>query len=227
MITLTSAQLQKMCELQEQINTLINPDWKSAGYNWRLATAAECIECANHIGWEWWKKPKSNIPEAQTEVVDMFHFQLGELIENKETEVLADGIILELPVFLQRDDGSNKISAAENVLLEIYDTFVTNYKILKAVLNLAETLGMTGNDIYERFCAKNTLNIFRQHNGYKDGTYKKHWSDGREDNEHMAEVLELYREHGQPLDFDNLYVDLESRYKLVDDSPEERSYYDV
>jgi len=32
------------------------------------------------------------------------------------------------------------------------------------------------------------LNIFRQDNGYKDGSYQKVW-DGREDNEHLADVL--------------------------------------
>ena len=32
------------------------------------------------------------------------------------------------------------------------------------------------------------LNIFRQDNGYKDGSYEKTWG-GREDNEHLADIL--------------------------------------
>ena len=35
---------------------------------------------------------------------------------------------------------------------------------------------------------KNILNVFRQNNGYKDGSYIKIWN-GKEDNEVMSEIL--------------------------------------
>ena len=39
------------------------------------------------------------------------------------------------------------------------------------------------------YVGKNVLNNFRQDHGYKTGEYQKLWS-GREDNEHLVEVLE-------------------------------------
>jgi hypothetical protein len=38
------------------------------------------------------------------------------------------------------------------------------------------------------YIGKNALNIFRQNNGYKDGTYVKIWSD-KEDNEYLTHFL--------------------------------------
>jgi hypothetical protein len=45
-------------------------------------------------------------------------------------------------------------------------------------------------DLFKQHVGKNVLNVFRQDRGYKAGTYIKIW-DGREDNEHLADVLGL------------------------------------
>lgn len=49
-------------------------------------------------------------------------------------------------------------------------------------------LAMPFDELYEIYVGKNILNLFRQDNGYQDGTYQKNWG-GREDNEHLADVL--------------------------------------
>ena len=60
------------------------------------------------------------------------------------------------------------------------------------------------------YVGKNVLNNFRQDHGYKTGEYQKLWS-GREDNEHLVEVLE-----GLSCDPDEVpaevYAALEARY---------------
>ena len=43
-------------------------------------------------------------------------------------------------------------------------------------------------ELFRMYVGKNVLNFFRQDHGYKDGSYIKVW-DGREDNEHLAEIL--------------------------------------
>jgi len=43
-------------------------------------------------------------------------------------------------------------------------------------------------DLYSQYVGKNVLNMFRQDNGYKEGTYKKIW-DGKEDNEYLVDIL--------------------------------------
>ena len=50
-------------------------------------------------------------------------------------------------------------------------------------------LPMSFEDLYTIYVPKNVLNVFRQENGYKEGTYRKSWA-GREDNEHLAELAQ-------------------------------------
>jgi hypothetical protein len=59
--------------------------------------------------------------------------------------------------------------------------------------------------LHDWYMGKNTLNNFRQANGYATGAYRKHWSDGREDNEHLVELLESGG-------IENLLGRLEARY---------------
>lgn len=42
--------------------------------------------------------------------------------------------------------------------------------------------------LFAQYVGKNMLNLFRQDNGYREGTYRKLWS-GLEDNRHLAEIL--------------------------------------
>jgi len=57
---------------------------------------------------------------------------------------------------------------------------------------------------------KNVLNFFRQDHGYKAGTYQKLWQ-GREDNEHLVEVLASL-DMGAPDYSDLVYSGLLARY---------------
>jgi hypothetical protein len=50
-------------------------------------------------------------------------------------------------------------------------------------------------ELYRRYVGKNVLIFFRQDNGYKDGIYRKTW-EGREDNEHLVELMTSLDEHG-------------------------------
>ena len=50
-------------------------------------------------------------------------------------------------------------------------------------------LPMAFEELFALYIGKNMLNRFRQNNGYKTGEYRKLWS-GREDNEHLIELLE-------------------------------------
>ena len=54
--------------------------------------------------------------------------------------------------------------------------------------NLLELLEMDFDYLYRMYVGKNVLNFFRQDHGYKEGSYIKVWG-GREDNEHLAELL--------------------------------------
>ncbi|MEE6534390.1 dUTP diphosphatase, partial [Campylobacter coli] len=79
-------------------------------------------------------------------------------------------------------------------------------ELLSNYFILAIKCGLNLEILYKTYIGKNILNIFRQNNGYKQGTYKKDWN-GKEDNEVLAEILE------QELDFDTIYKKLEEYYK--------------
>ena len=59
-----------------------------------------------------------------------------------------------------------------------------------AFLELMKRFGLTWESLYQLYMAKNVLNMFRQANGYKDGTYVKTW-DGLEDNVILMGIIKV------------------------------------
>jgi hypothetical protein len=73
-------------------------------------------------------------------------------------------------------------------------------------------LPMGFDELFRLYVGKNVLNNFRQDHGYKSGDYQKLWQ-GREDNEHLVEVLESLS--CDPEDVPRtLYAALEDRYPV-------------
>jgi hypothetical protein len=74
-------------------------------------------------------------------------------------------------------------------------------------------IDMSFEQLYRGYVGKNVLNFFRQDHGYKDGSYRKHWHDGREDNEHLVEIV-LSLDTSNVEFKDELYVALKDRYSI-------------
>jgi len=75
---------------------------------------------------------------------------------------------------------------------------------------LMQLLKMDFDELFKSYVGKNVLNVFRQDHGYKQGSYLKVWQ-GREDNEHLVEVLERLDANGD--DFaEAVYQALETVY---------------
>jgi hypothetical protein len=55
---------------------------------------------------------------------------------------------------------------------------------------LMQACNLSVEEQYRHYVGKNVLNFFRQDHGYKEGSYLKLW-EGREDNEHLAELMEV------------------------------------
>jgi hypothetical protein len=71
---------------------------------------------------------------------------------------------------------------------------------------------MDFDQLYRIYVGKNVLNFFRQDHGYKDGSYIKVW-DGREDNEHLAELLTTLDSNSAGFR-DQVYAGLKDRYPV-------------
>lgn len=215
-----------MLTLQNQMNSKVNPDWIKAGQNWLRAIWIEAAELVGHLSWKWWKKEEVNIPQAQIEAVDIWHFALSMMIEshfNQQNipDAVVDNTLLEA-VAKRIDDGFTQLAALNDYQNEIgairYAEAVvggaTDHQHsgfnMHAFKHLLTALDMSFDQLFNQYVGKNILNIFRQDHGYKAGTYVKHW-DGREDNEHLQDIMEAL-DCDSATYADDILKELEIRY---------------
>lgn len=211
--------MKEMLELQDSINSLINKEWRHAHNPWYRAIWTECAELMDHIGWKWWKKQEIDIEQAQIELIDIWHFGLSDILQRKIT---IDEISKELekvrlePLINIHHTTIDKGEILKKV--EDFMAFTVTHKSfdIQSFMNLSLLLSLDIVEIYKLYVAKNVLNSFRQHNGYKSGEYIKIWNN-REDNEHLYEILNKYYEDKIDIQLSSyLYTQLEERYKRIE-----------
>lgn len=219
-MALTEIQLQSMLELQDGMNSKVNPDWVAANNNWHRAILAEAVEAIEHHGWKWWKKQECDMAQLRMELVDIWHFVLSAAIQVKygnlalaRMEMLAEFSLRQKSVLFD----SQYYVLSQMKLLEKLDLLVGLAAAKRTSLALFESLlldcGMDWDELFKQYVGKNVLNVFRQDHGYKTGSYIKVW-DGREDNEHLVEILEVADLNSGSIR-DELYRSLKERYLVV------------
>ena len=177
-------QIAVMLEMQHAMNTKVHEKWFDQNYQWYRAIWIECAEMLEHHGWKWWKHQTPDVEQVKMELVDIFHFGLssridGELSFDEIAEELA-GEMLE-PVVKDDFKQTLEVLAGQAVMYQHFDG--------ASFAGCMEQIEMPFEELFKSYVGKNTLNFFRQDNGYKDGTYIKEW-DGLEDNEVLVEILE-------------------------------------
>jgi len=172
-----------MLDLQDAMNTKVNPDWRAAGYPWYRAIWTECAEMLDHYGWKWWKHQEPDMEQVRLEIVDIWHFALSaHLMRGDSLEQTAEQILEGLSRPAELPDIRAAMEALAHNAIETRDADIG---IFAALLQHAE---MDFDGLFKTYVGKNVLNFFRQDHGYKEGSYQKSWN-GREDNEHLAEIL--------------------------------------
>lgn len=173
-----------MLELQDAMNTRVNADWRNAGFEWYRAIWMEASEMLEHYGWKWWKQQEPDVMQVKLEVVDIVHFGLSiRLQQGDAIEDIAESIAADFNNPVSTEDIRTSIELLAQQTLIDQGAHFTN---IAGVMSL---LDMTFDELYEIYVGKNVLNVFRQDNGYKQGSYQKIWN-GREDNEHLADILQ-------------------------------------
>ena len=176
-------QLAVMAEMQDDHNRLVHPRWRQQGHDYYRAVWVECAELLDHYGWKWWKRQQADLDQVKLEIIDIWHFGLSELLRaNQFDERLAE----RLASALARDDALDFRVGVENLA---FKSLATQRFDLEAFVTVMRALPMTFDELYQGYVAKNILNAFRQQHGYQDGSYRKRWHDGREDNEHLVEIV--------------------------------------
>ncbi len=199
-------QIHIMLNLQDSMNTKVNANWQAQGYEWYRAIWVECAELMDHYGWKWWKKQTPDTDQVALELIDIWHFGLSILLQSgTKPELLAARIQNELT--------SQIIEPDFRVDLErfVAATLADRQFHIDLFGRLMAGVDMNFDQLYRGYVGKNVLNFFRQDHGYKEGHYRKHWHDGREDNEHLVEVVRSL--DATKIEFkDELYAELKQRY---------------
>ena len=205
--TLSPRQARTMLELQTAMNSKVDPDWLNAGYPYLRAVLVEASEAIEHHGWKWWKKQTPDTEQVALELIDIWHFGLSILLQNSDDlDALAADIDQQLNVTTDEPDFRLDLEAFAGATLADRQFHIGKFGRLMAGVD------MSFEDLYRGYVGKNVLNFFRQDHGYKDGSYRKHWQDGREDNEHLVEVVREL-DAGSPSFKDDLYQALSARYQ--------------
>ena len=176
-------QLLVMLEMQDAMNAHVNPEWRQAANEWYRAIWTECAEMLDHYGWKWWKHQQPDLEQVRLELVDILHFAMSDyLLQERDNDAAAARIATELSDPRQCEDIRSAIETMAQSTIAQQSMHFSDFG------NIMALIGMDFDQLYRTYVGKNVLNFFRQDHGYKDGSYVKTW-DGREDNEHLVEVL--------------------------------------
>lgn len=205
------AMLQTMARMQDEHNTLVHAQWRTQGYAYYRAIWVECAEMLDHFGWKWWKKQDGDLDQVKLELVDIWHFALSELLRQDRLEdSVADALFAvdTARASENKDEQEERFRLAIEALAQ--GCLRTRSFELQPFVDAMAALPMTLDELFSLYIGKNVLNGFRQNNGYKSGEYRKLWQ-GREDNEHLIEVLNALTATPNELP-DALYAALQQRY---------------
>lgn len=207
---MTLQQIQTMLAMQDKMNTVIHPQWKAQDWDFSAAIMVEAAELAEHLGWKWWKKQDANIEQAKVELVDIWHFGMSHMMTT-EASIDAERLLRLL------NGEEFKVSTTFNQAIQLSKMLSGKVEIegefcVYTFRQLMYKLGMSTDELYKLYIAKNVLNHFRQANGYKEGLYYKIW-DGKEDNVHLMRLVNNLDNNADL--YDILYGHLTHTYKSL------------
>lgn len=191
---LNQAQIKIMLEMQNKMNRTVHPNWEKQGWDYMRAAALETAEAVEHHGWKWWKAQKKDIPQLQMELIDIWHFYLSRYLQLEEGDELkalkvvmsdlnamADNVVFDKRIYYFKDLGTlDKLDLMAGLAC-------AKRFSLSLFFSVCQDVDLTVENIYEQYVQKNTLNIFRQAKGYKEGKYHKEWF-GLEDNVCLVDI---------------------------------------
>lgn len=198
--------LNTMASMQEQHNEQVHPEWRTQGYEYYRAIWVECAEMLDHFGWKWWKQQDPDLDQVKLELVDIWHFALSEMIRAGTLNDRVGAQLSAVEVAAQPD--AKVFRLAIEALAE--SSLTTRSFKMPPFIAAMRALPMAYDELYGMYIGKNVLNQFRQNNGYQSGEYRKLWQ-GREDNEHLVELLAALSEDPAGLP-ERLYRALTERY---------------
>lgn len=209
-------QLVEMLHLQDRMNSAVSPTWLTDGHGWHRAIMVESVEALDHFGWKWWKKHDApDVEQIRLELVDIWHFALSLVLSlNAGEHALTTEMLMGF--FTDLEDSPDRYGDVTGVgTRELFDLLAgtagaSQMFNASAFLELMKRFDLSWDLLYKLYMAKNVLNMFRQANGYKEGTYVKVWA-GVEDNATLMNILNIDPE----MSATDLLNALQERYNTV------------
>ena len=221
MSDLIKEQVVEMLRMQDELNIFANgKGWKEGitdkgrDINWERCIRQELSEYIDSFNWAHWKNinGEDDIANAKMELVDVWHFLMSKFIrDNTFKPLMIVGAIKEA----YRVEYSHMIREVMVQNAEDLSRLVTYHALKDSVVaffRLCNATDLSFEELRETYVLKNSLNVFRRNNGYREGTYVKIWH-GKEDNYY----IQKYREDGKEITFDAITVYLTERYLGVVD----------
>ena len=218
--------INELLNLQYRLNNMTNGnDWrngitnKGKNINWFTAIMMESAEAIDSTPWKHWKAidGKADIENIKIEVVDLYHFLMSALITYKGMETASDILSLHFVIKNKEQDFdmdnfnlSTKLFMYFTLQMDIFNEYENMDSLVDAFKSMMVFSGLTFEKMYELYIMKNALNMIRQNNGYKEGTYKKIWN-GVEDNVYLHRLLD----ENKDLSFDEIMESLQSTYDSI------------
>lgn len=205
-------------DLQDKANRIMaGDDWVSEDIDWVTCAMVELGESVTWTGYKHWKKVEHNWHQAFVEVVDSYHFMLSFAISRgvkpQDTwsadlsAAVLDRCRYSVEQF-KRADGLNAqktlvkkavkkllkfcLAAEDNQTLYADDHHPRH--VVVHHLYAAAAMGFSPEDFFNAYVPKNTLNLFRQDNGDREGTYPRMWHFKGEEIEDNQVVEALVKE---------------------------------
>lgn len=188
--------IEKLVDMQISTNNkTCGDDWvqgrtlEGRSIDWVRCIVMESIELINSYPWKHWKNINEpiDVVNAKIELVDIFHFLISHsvaLCSRKETIEVINSIDLDYSLH-------GEIKKVDNVIFLVEDFYFSLMRnpsniniVMSKFFRLCSFNNLSFIELYNLYKGKNTLNDFRQLNGYKTGDYVKVWN-GEEDNLYM------------------------------------------
>ncbi|MFM7810848.1 MAG: dUTP diphosphatase [Acinetobacter junii] len=213
----TENQMKLMLQMQHEMNTLIDANWVQNQNPFMLAAALEMGEAIEHYGWKWWKKQTPDMNQVKMEMADIWHFMLSQIyldLQNFPNDIVINDF-LDVPMNERAFNADTciqdyKLLSDLSLMQLLMGSFTLSIVNVPVFLHLCNRFGLSSEDLFKLYVGKNVLNEFRQHNGYKEGTYIKVWSL-REDNEYLTDIMNNVKLDSENLK-DDVYQALRAAY---------------
>lgn len=193
--------IEEMFAMQKKFNDETNGECWVEGItkegrtiNWKRCIYMESAELIDSGNWKHWKSLNQPIDydNIKVEFIDLWHFVMSELMIELPVDAAASLIVDMLsciPMNKALDYETIVLRTEHLMSIVLNDSSYNANKLIYSFTSLQGELGLTVPELYKAYLVKNTLNSFRQNNGYKDGSYAK-LIDGVEDNVHMYQLAD-------------------------------------